>query len=60
MRTAVDLLLSGDVVLTVDAEGTTVPNGSVAIRGGRIVDVGQRDDLVSRYTRQTLSMRRGA
>jgi 5-methylthioadenosine/S-adenosylhomocysteine deaminase len=50
MRTPVDLLLSGDVVLTVDAEGTTVPNGSVAIRGGRIVDVGLRDDLVSRYT----------
>ena len=50
MRTAVDLLLSGDVVLTVDAEGTTVPDGSVAIRGGRIVDVGRRDDLGSRYT----------
>lgn len=50
MTDSVDLLLSGDVVLTVDAEGTVVPNGCVAVRDSRIVDVGLRDDLVSRYS----------
>jgi 5-methylthioadenosine/S-adenosylhomocysteine deaminase len=50
MTTPVDILLSGDVVLTVDAEGTVVPNGCVAIRDGWIVDVGPLADLATRYS----------
>lgn len=50
MATPVDLLVSADVVLTVDAAGTVVTNGSVAIVDGHIVAVGQRDEHEALYT----------
>ena len=45
-----DLLVAGGVVVTVDAERRILPNGAVAVRGGRIVDVGPTVDLRDRYS----------
>jgi 5-methylthioadenosine/S-adenosylhomocysteine deaminase len=47
--TAADLLVAGGVVLTVDDEGTVVPDGAVAVRDGEIVAVGPLDELTSRF-----------
>jgi len=49
MPTHIDLLLAADAVLTVDTEGTIVADGAVAVSDGRIVAVGQRDDISQRY-----------
>ncbi|GGV47728.1 hypothetical protein GCM10010277_40290 [Streptomyces longisporoflavus] len=38
---SVDLLVHGGDILTVDASGTIVPDGAVAVRDGRIVEVGR-------------------
>ncbi|WP_447036419.1 amidohydrolase [Streptomyces sp. DSM 118878] len=45
-----DLLVHGGDVLTVDAAGTVVPAGAVAVRAGRIVEVGPADRLRASYT----------
>ncbi|QEV17201.1 amidohydrolase [Streptomyces alboniger] len=44
-----DLLVHGGDVLTVDAEGTVVPNGAVAVRAGRVVEVGPAQRLRTAY-----------
>ncbi|WUR83917.1 amidohydrolase [Streptomyces phaeochromogenes] len=50
-RTApADLLVHGGDILTVDAAGTVVPDGAVAIRDGEILAVGPAADLRARYT----------
>ncbi|AXG81748.1 amidohydrolase [Streptomyces paludis] len=46
----VDLLVHGGTVLTVDAAGTVVPDGAVAVRDGEILAVGPATDLRARYT----------
>lgn len=46
---AIDLLVHGGEVLTVDAAGTVVPDGAVAVRGGRVVEVGPADRLRDTY-----------
>jgi 5-methylthioadenosine/S-adenosylhomocysteine deaminase len=45
----VDLLLSGGWLLTLNQRREVYRDGAVAIRGPKIVDVGQRADLVRRY-----------
>ncbi|MGI8887737.1 MAG: amidohydrolase [Nocardioidaceae bacterium] len=50
MTTSVDLLVTGDAVLTVDAGGTIVRGGSVAISEGSIVGVASRDEHRASYT----------
>jgi len=50
MPTPVDLLVSADAILTVDAAGTVVTDGFVAISRGQIVAVGGEDDDRDRYT----------
>jgi len=45
----VDILIEGGTVLTLDDAETIIHSGSVAIRGGRIVAVGPRVDIGSRY-----------
>ncbi|MFD9884144.1 amidohydrolase [Streptomyces alboflavus] len=46
----IDLLVHGGDVLTVDASGTVVPDGAVAVRDGEIVEVGPAARLRSAYT----------
>ncbi len=54
-RQRVDLAILGGTVLTLDAADTVIADGAVAIRGGRIVEVGPRRELERRYrARRTL------
>lgn len=48
-KESVDLLLSGGTVLTMDAQQRLIDDGAVAVRGDKIVAVGRRADLESRY-----------
>lgn len=56
---AVDLLITGGAVVTMDGEGKIFDNGFVAIRGERIVDVGDAAQLrAKKYTaKQTIDAR---
>lgn len=45
-----DVLIAGGTVITMDAERRVFGDGAVAIRGGRIAEVGRREDLAPRYT----------
>ncbi len=45
-----DLLVVGGTVVTMDGERHVISNGAIAIVGGRIVAVGPRRDIVSRYS----------
>ena len=45
----VDLLISGGIVVTMDAARTIYPDGSVAIRGDSIVAVGPRTQVDEKY-----------
>lgn len=49
MSEAVDLLVTGGKVLTVDAPGTVVSDGAVAIRDGAIVAVGPAGEVAERF-----------
>lgn len=43
------LLVTGGTVVTMDAGGTVIPDGAVAIEDGRIAAIGSRDELESTY-----------
>ena len=43
------LVITGGTVVTMDAKGTVIPNGAVAIEGSTIVAVGTADEIASRY-----------
>lgn len=47
---SIDLLVHGGDVLTVDARGTVVRDGAVAVRAGEIVEVGPADRLRAAHT----------
>ena len=58
---AIDLLVTGGVVLTVDADRRIFRDGAVAIDNGAIVDVGRTADLAARFdARRTIDARGGA
>lgn len=50
MSEKVDLLLVGGTVVTMDARGTIIPDGAVAVRGRDIVAVGPARELTAQYT----------
>jgi 5-methylthioadenosine/S-adenosylhomocysteine deaminase len=50
MAEAVDLLLVGDTVVTMDSQGTIYPDGAVAIRGHTIIAVGPATALRDQFT----------
>lgn len=46
---ACDLLVTGDLVLTLDARGRTLKRGAIAVTDRTIVDIGPADELGSRW-----------
>ena len=44
-----DLLISGGIVLTVDAQRRIYWDGAIAVAGNRIVEVGRREDVEPKY-----------
>ncbi len=46
----IDTLISGGTVVTMDPSRRVIEDGSVAIEGGRILEVGRSDDLHAKYT----------
>jgi 5-methylthioadenosine/S-adenosylhomocysteine deaminase len=52
----VDLLISGGVVITMDKDRRVIEDGAVAVKGGRIVAVGSRAEVVKNYkARETVN-----
>lgn len=54
MTGTADLILTGDVVLTVDADGTVIRRGAVAITDGSIVAVGPIEDVLERFSAESI------
>ncbi|HJQ33608.1 MAG TPA: amidohydrolase [Pyrinomonadaceae bacterium] len=46
----VDLIVSGGTVVTMDESRRVIEDGAVAVAGGKIVAVGKRTDIASRFT----------
>lgn len=46
----IDMLIHGGIVLTIDAERRIFEDGAVAIRGDKIVEVGESQELKKRYS----------
>ncbi len=49
-RNAVDLIVRGGTVVTMDGSRRVIENGAVAVKGGRIVSVGSVTDIDRTYT----------
>jgi 5-methylthioadenosine/S-adenosylhomocysteine deaminase len=51
----VDLLILGGTIVTMDTSRRVIEDGGIAVSGGRIVAVGPRNEILSKYSgRQTL------
>ncbi len=46
---AIDLIIEGDYIVTMDEAGTVVQNGAVAIDDGLIIAIGTADEINSQY-----------
>jgi 5-methylthioadenosine/S-adenosylhomocysteine deaminase len=46
---AIDLIVLGQSIVTMDAAGTVIADGAVAIDDGIIIALGSRDDITARY-----------
>jgi 5-methylthioadenosine/S-adenosylhomocysteine deaminase len=46
----VDLLVRGGTVVTMDSTRRVIEDGAIAVRGGRILAVGARTEILSRYS----------
>jgi cytosine/adenosine deaminase-related metal-dependent hydrolase len=61
MKEAIDLLIDGGTVVTVDGERRVIEDGAVAVRGDRIVAVGGSAELRARFdAREVIDARRMA
>jgi 5-methylthioadenosine/S-adenosylhomocysteine deaminase len=58
--TCCDLLLSGGLILTLDAADRSIADGAIAIRDGRIVAIGDRDEVERQWrAARTIDCHRG-
>jgi 5-methylthioadenosine/S-adenosylhomocysteine deaminase len=57
--TSADLLITHGLLLTVDAQNRTIPNGAVAVRGGRIAAVGTTAELSALPAAEVIDARGG-
>ncbi|HVF57165.1 MAG TPA: amidohydrolase [Pyrinomonadaceae bacterium] len=57
--TTVDLLVSGGTVVTMDGGRRVIEDGAIAVRGGRIVEVGRRAEIERKYTAREVIDARG-
>src|SRR5215831_14813266 len=48
-QTAVDLIVKGGTVVTMDGSRRVIANGGIAIAGGRVVAVGKSADIAAAY-----------
>lgn len=48
--TSADLLILGGTIVTMDATRQVIENGGIAVKSGRILEVGPRSQIESRYT----------
>jgi 5-methylthioadenosine/S-adenosylhomocysteine deaminase len=58
-KQAVDLIVSGGSVVTMDPARAIIPDGSVAVRGDSILAVGPRAEIESRYSAAQMIDARG-
>jgi 5-methylthioadenosine/S-adenosylhomocysteine deaminase len=49
-RQPADLLVVGGTIVTMDQTRRVIEDGGIAVSGGRIVAIGPRADIESRYT----------
>ena len=49
-RTMVDLIIRGGTAVTMDGSRRVIDDAGVAIKAGRIVDVGKSSDIVAKYS----------
>ena len=49
MKERVNILIQGGLLVTVDKTRRIIKDGSIAVRGDRIVDIGKTDDLSKKY-----------
>lgn len=55
---SVDLIVSGGKIVTMDGQHRVIEDGAVAVKGGRIVAVGTRAEISSKYSaRETIDAR---
>ncbi len=47
---AIDLIIEGDYVVTMDDDGNVIADGAIAIDGGLIIAMGTADDINARFT----------
>ena len=47
---AIDLIIEGDYVVTMDDDGNVIADGALAIDGGLIIAMGTADDINARFT----------
>ena len=53
-RTAVDIIIAGDYVVTMDEAGTVLENASVVINDGFVVAIGASDEIDAQYSASKL------
>ncbi len=55
----IDLLISGGMIVTMDPARRIIDNGSIAVRGERILDIGPAVEISKRYEARTILSAKG-
>ncbi|TNE56584.1 MAG: amidohydrolase [Alphaproteobacteria bacterium] len=51
---SVDMIVEGDYLVTMDAEGTIIQDGAIAVKNGEILATGTRQDIHAQYTSENV------